>query len=169
MAGFIPANVGVEDMALGGGRIIGEGCHFIDLIAYLCNSSVDKIIMSSLGNDADVSTDNASLLLKMANGSNGVINYFSNGSKSYQKERIEIFSQNRTIIIDNFRKSAYFGFKKSKLSTAQDKGHYNQFNDFLTVIKSGGKELIPAASIFNTSKAAIKALASLEKGSWEKV
>ncbi|MFZ4543211.1 MAG: bi-domain-containing oxidoreductase [Saprospiraceae bacterium] len=165
-AGFIPANAWVHDMKVGGGRIIGEACHLIDLITYLTGSLVESVVMNALGTNPDASTDNASILLKYKNGSTGVINYFANGSKAYSKERFEIYSQNRTIIVDNFRKSTYFGFSKSGKSGAQDKGHEQQFSQYLDSLKNGGNAIIPFDKIMNTSKAAIAAVESLKEGKW---
>ncbi len=118
-AGFIPANSWVHDRAVGGGRILGEACHFIDLITYLTGSLVTGVCMNAMGQHPTETTDNASLLLRYANGSTGVINYFSNGSKSYSKERVEAYSQERTLILDNFRSLTGYGFKGfSKLKTS---------------------------------------------------
>lgn len=165
-AGFIPADMWVHDMQSGGGRIIGEACHFIDLITFLTGSLVESVVMNALGTHAAVNTDNASILLRYQNGSTGVINYFSNGSKAYSKERIEIYSQNRTIVVDNFRKSEYFGFKSSGMKRTQDKGHFEQFRIFIENLKNGGPATIPYDQIMNTSKAAIAAVESLKEGRW---
>jgi hypothetical protein len=78
-AGFIPSKVWIQDMEVGGGRIIGEACHFIDLITYLTESKVKSVCMNSLGTQPEENTDNASILLKYENGTNAVINYFANG------------------------------------------------------------------------------------------
>src|SRR5690606_13070762 len=127
-AGHIPPSVWVHDMKVGGGRIIGEACHFIDLITYLTGSKVKSVCMNAMGVNPEENTDNVSILLKYENGSTGVINYFANGSKAYSKERVEVFSQERTLIMDNFRKTEGFGTKGfSKLKTALDKGHKSQF------------------------------------------
>ena len=168
-AGFIPANSWVHDLKIGGGRIIGEACHLIDLITYFTGSLVESVTMTSMGVNADENTDNASILLKYKNGSLGVINYFANGSKAYSKERVEIYSQNRTIVIDNFRKSTYFGFKKSGLSKSQDKGHEEQFKRFITCLTQGGPAIIPFEEIINTSKAALGAVESLKTGQAYKI
>ncbi len=165
-AGFIPPEVWVHDMQSGGGRIIGEACHFIDLITYLTGSLVESVIMNALGPNPAENTDNASILLRYKNGSTGVINYFSNGSKAYSKERIEIYSQNRTIVIDNFRKSQYFGFKSSGMKKPQDKGHFEQFRIFIENLKNGGAATIPYEEIMNTSRATIGAIVSLKEGRW---
>ena len=107
-AGSIPKEMWVHDMEVGGGRIIGEACHFIDLCSYLANSSIVSVCMNALGENPQENTDNASIILRYANGSNAVINYFSNGSKSYAKERIEVYSNERVFVIDNWRKLTAF-------------------------------------------------------------
>ncbi len=132
-AGFIPENVWVHDMEVGGGRIIGEACHYIDLLSYLTGCKVTSVCLNSMGNHAKENTDNASILLKFENGSNGVINYFANGSKSYSKERLEVYSQERTLIMDNFRTTKGYGFKGfSKLKTKMNKGHLSQFENYIS-------------------------------------
>jgi len=168
-AGFIPDNSWVHDMESGGGRIIGEACHYIDLISFLTGSHVEKVIMNAMGNSAAANTDNASILLKYKNGSSGVINYFSNGSKSYPKEKIEIYSQQKNILIDNFRSAEFFGYSKSKMKKTQDKGHKEQFTQWNELLKNGGKSLIPFDEIYNTSRAAILAVESLKTGMWMEV
>lgn len=166
-AGNIPANVWVHDMLVGGGRIIGEACHFIDLITYLTGSKVKAVCMNAMGINPEENTDNASILLKYENGSTGVINYFSNGSKAYSKERVEVYSQERTLIMDNFRTTNGYGFKGfSKLKTALDKGHKNQFHKLISQSKSGGNPLIPFDEIVNTTQASFAAIESLQKGQW---
>ncbi|TAM97757.1 MAG: dehydrogenase [Chitinophagaceae bacterium] len=166
-AGFIPANVWVHDMQVGGGRIIGEACHFIDLITYFTGSRVKAVCMNAMGQNPEENTDNASILLKYENGSIGVINYFSNGSKAYPKERIEIYSQERTAVIDNFRLTEGFGFKGfSKLKTKLDKGHKEQFRLLAERIKNGGEALIPFDEIINTTEASFAAIESLKCGGW---
>jgi predicted dehydrogenase len=96
-----------------------------------------------------------------------VINYFANGSKSYSKERLEVFSQQRVLIMDNWRKLKGYGFKgfKSK-STSQDKGHANQFSLLAERIQQGGEPLIPFEEIINTTKASFAAIESLKQGKW---
>ena len=171
-AGEISANHWTQDMSIGGGRIIGEACHFIDLITYLSGSLVDSVIMNSTGENPQVNTDSATILLKYQNGSTGVINYFSNGNKGYSKERIEVYSQGRTMIIDNFKKSKYYGLKSSGISgifKSQDKGHHEQFRLFLERLQNGGEAIIPFEEIINTSRASICAIESLKLGGWVKV
>lgn len=166
-AGFIPNNVWVHDMKVGGGRIIGEACHFIDLITFLTGSKVKAVCMNAMGVHPEENTDNASILLKYENGSTGVINYFANGSKAYSKERLEVYSQERTLVMDNFRKTEGFGTKGfSKLKTALDKGHKNQFELLINRTKEGGSPLIPFDEIINTTKASFAAIESLKSNAW---
>ena len=166
-AGFIPPEVWVHDLKAGGGRIIGEACHFIDLCTYLTGSKVVEVCMNAMGPDAQVNTDNASILLKYYNGSNAVINYFSNGSKTYSKERIEVHQQNSTLVLDNWRKLTGFGVRsfKSKKSK-QDKGHFNQFKQLLESVEKASGPTIPWEEVLNTSKATLGAVDSLIEGKW---
>ena len=166
-AGFIPKDVWVHDMQVGGGRIIGEACHYIDLCSYLSGSKVVSVCMNAMGKNPEENTDNASILLKYENGSTSVINYFANGSKSYSKERVEVYSQERTMVMDNWRKVNFYGFRGAKNSSGkQDKGHFNQFQKLIEQHKKGGEPIIPFDSIVNTTKASFAAIASLKEGKW---
>ncbi|MDY7394195.1 bi-domain-containing oxidoreductase [Aureibaculum sp. 2210JD6-5] len=165
-AGFIPKEVWVHDMEVGGGRIIGEACHYIDLCTYFAGSKVIAVCMNAMGTNPDESTDNASILLKYENGTNAVVNYFANGSKSYVKERLEVYSQERTMIMDNWRKLKTYGFKGGNSKSKQDKGHFNQFEALINQQKSGSDPIIPFDIIINTTKASFAAIESLKQGKW---
>lgn len=166
-AGMIPATIWVHDIKVGGGRIVGEACHFIDLISYLASSKVKSVCMSSMGLNPKENTDNATILLKYENGSNGVINYFANGSKAYSKERVEVYHEGRTLIMDNWRKLTGFGFKNfSSKTSSQDKGHQNQFNLLIESIQKGGNSIIQMDDLVNTTKASFAAIESLKSGTW---
>jgi len=166
-AGFIPANYWVQDLLVGGGRIIGEACHYLDLCVFLTGSEIKSVCMNALGNNPQDNTDNASIMVKFVNGSNAVINYFSNGAKSYSKERIEVYSRGRVFITDNFRLTTGFkakGFKNIK--TRIDKGHKNQFHELIKRIKVGGEPLIPFKEIINVTLASFAAIQSLKENRW---
>jgi predicted dehydrogenase len=157
--GFIPATHWTQHMAVGGGRIIGEACHFIDLVSYLTGSEITHVMASALGNHPTENADNVTIVLKCKNGSQGVVNYFSNGHKAYSKERIEVYSQGRILILDNFRKMEGFGFKGfSTMSGKQDKGHKNQFDRYIRFLKEGGEPVIPFSQIINSTKASFAAV-----------
>ena len=166
-AGFIPKDVWVHDMEIGGGRIIGEACHYIDLCTYLTGSKVVSVCMNAMGLNPEENTDNTSILLKYENGSNAVINYFANGSKSYSKERVEVYSQERTLIMDNWRTLKGYGFKGfTSAKSPQDKGHFNQFQALVNQQKNGGESIIPFIEIVNTTRASFAAIESLKEGKW---
>ena len=165
-AGAIPADHWVQDMEIGGGRIIGEACHYIDLISFLAGSEVTSVVMNAQGVNPQSNTDNASILLRYKNGSQGVINYFSNGNKGYVKERIEIYDQEKNMVIDNFRKMSFYGYKLKDKKLTQDKGHNEQFKRWNEMINEGGKAMIPFKSIMNTSKAALACIDSLVNSTW---
>ncbi len=165
-AGFVPGESWVQDMEVGGGRIIGEACHYIDLITFLTGCQVKSVCMNTMG-EPNENTDNATILLRYDNGSNGVINYFSNGNKAYPKERVEVFVEGKILILDNFRVLKGYGFKGfSTLKTKLDKGHRTQFTSFIDNVKTGGAELIPFADLVNTTQASFAAIESMKKNSW---
>lgn len=172
-AGFIPPEVWVHDMESGGGRIIGEACHYVDLITYLTGSKVVEVRMEAMGMEPSINTDNASIHLKYRNGSLGVINYFANGHKSYSKERVELYYQGKNLILDNFRRLDGYGFggglSSKILSTKQDKGHHKQFELLTKRWKEGGEPLIPFDEIVNTTRATLAAIESLQSGKAIKV
>jgi predicted dehydrogenase len=166
-AGFIPPEVWVHDLAIGGGRIIGEACHFIDICSFLSGSQVTAVCMNALGSNPAEHTDNVSILLKYENGSNAVINYFANGSKAYSKERIEVFSQERTLILDNWKKLTGYGFKGfATMISRQDKGHTAQFALLNERVQHGGAALIPFESIVNTTRASFACIESMKRKAW---
>lgn len=165
-AGSIPSDHWTQDLDIGGGRIIGEACHFIDLITYLTGSLVESVVMNALGTNPKANTDNATLLLRYQNGAQGTIHYFSNGHPSFPKEKIDIYHQGKIISINNFRKMEFFGYKKSKFKKRQDKGHQQQFALWVERLKAGGEALIPWSEIENTTLAGFAALQSLKENSW---
>lgn len=166
-AGFIPKDVWVHDMEIGGGRILGEACHFIDLCSYLAGSKVVSVCMNAMGENPEENTDNASILLRYENGTNAIINYFANGSKSYDKERVEVFSQERVLILENWRKLKGYGVKGfSSKSGSLDKGQKAEFSMLNERIQNGGEPLIPFDSIVNTTKASFAAIQSLKERKW---
>lgn len=166
-AGAIPPEMWVHDMQVGGGRILGEACHFIDLCSFLAGSKVVAVCMNALGVNPKENTDNASILLKYKNGSNAVINYFANGSKAYAKERIEVFSQERVFVIDNWRRLEGYGVKGFRKMTGKlDKGQKNMFATLVERSTQGGEALIPFDSLVNTTLAGLAAIRSLKEKQW---
>ncbi len=166
-AGFIPVEHWVHDPEVGGGRIAGEACHYLDLLVYLSGSKIISICMSALGDDPSPANDNAMMLMRFANGDQGAIHYLSNGHRGYSKERLEIHSAGKTIVMDNYRKTRAFGFKGfSGLKTKIDKGHKNQFKALIDRAENGGDALIPFDEIVNVARATFAVLESLRSRRW---
>jgi len=161
-AGYIPADHWVQDPKCGGGRIIGEACHFIDLLSYLADSPVTTVSAAMVGGNATVRTDKMSIVLSFADGSVGTINYFANGSRSYPEEVLEVFSDGNVLRVENFRVTRGYGFgwfKKFK-TFRQDKGHKNEIAAFIHRVITGGESLIPFQQMSNVTEATFAAVQS---------
>ena len=171
-AGSVAADSWVHDRAVGGGRLLGEGCHFVDLITFLTGSRVISVCLNAMGRNSTEIIDCASLLLRYENGATGVVNYFANGSKVYAKERVEVYSQGRTLVSDNFRKLIGYGFRGfSSLSGRQDKGHAEQMKRLIVRVRTGQTDelndaLIPFADLVNTTQTMLASLDSLRENRW---
>jgi predicted dehydrogenase/threonine dehydrogenase-like Zn-dependent dehydrogenase len=164
--GEIPPDHWIQDPVRGGGRIIGEACHFIDLLSHLAGSAVSKVSAIMVGEGPAVRQDKVSIVLGFADGSIGTVNYFSNGSKNYPKETLEVFSDGRVLKLENFRKTTgwgFQGFKKFK-TLRQDKGHYAQMAAFIERVSAGGPPLIPFDQLENVARASLAAVESAEMG-----
>ena len=164
-AGAIPAEHWTQDNEVGGGRIIGEACHFIDLMRFLAGSEIVSVQARRMGdNDFDIiSEDKAAITLGFADGSFGTIHYFANGAASFPKERVEVFVAGRVLQLDNFRKLIGFGwpgFSKMNL-WRQDKGQNACAKAFLQAIEQGGATPIPAEEIFEVARVTIDAALQL--------
>jgi predicted dehydrogenase/threonine dehydrogenase-like Zn-dependent dehydrogenase len=154
-AGFVSEDHWTQDKLFGGGRIVGEACHFIDLLRYLANS---KISESSITYLETKTNDTATIVLKFENGSIGTIHYFSNGDKSFPKEKLDIFVEGKILQLDNFRKLKGFGWKNFKKmnSWKQDKGQIQCTKNFVKSIKECEESGIPIDEIFEVSKTVIE-------------
>jgi predicted dehydrogenase/threonine dehydrogenase-like Zn-dependent dehydrogenase len=158
-AGAIPPDHWTQDPAVGGGRIIGEGCHFIDLARHLAGSPISGFQASSLGasRGAGVTEDKASIILNFEDGSMATILYLANGDKSFPKERVEVFAAGRILQLDNFRKLTAFGwpgFRAEKL-WRQDKGQRACAAEFVRAVESGGPSPIPLDELLEVSRVTI--------------
>lgn len=165
-AGDIPANHWVHDKQLGGGRIIGEACHFIDLASFFAGSPIISVNSMQMGGDVLIPDDKMSINVSMADGSVGNICYFANGSKSYPKELIRIFSDNRVLEIVNFRTTIGYGFNRfKKLKTSrQEKGHTQQFSEVHRTLTGESNDTFDYSSYLNTTLASIAAVESAATG-----
>lgn len=158
-AGAIPADHWTQDMEVGGGRIIGEACHFIDLLRFLAGAPIAGWHRSGM----DTATgDTVTLNLTFEDGSLGTVHYFANGSKSFPKERLEVFASGRVLQMDNFRTLTGFGwpgFKKMRL-WRQDKGQKACAAAFVRAVAEGGTP-IPVEEIFEVTRVTLMLAASL--------
>jgi len=154
-AGMIPADHWAQDAEVGGGRIIGEACHFIDLLRFLAGGETvkyDGAVMQSPGGDT------ASINLSFADGSIGTVPYFANGNKRLPKERLEVFCGGKILQLDNFkvlRGYGWKGFKKMKL-WRQDKGHENEIRLFIDAVTNGGTAPIGFEEIVEVTRVTLE-------------
>ena len=161
-AGYIPPEHWVQDPVVGGGRIIGEGCHFFDLMVHLTQSRIKTVASMMVGRGVAVCEDKMSMILGFEDGSVGTVNYFANGSKKYPKETLEVFSEGRVARLENFRRISGYGFKNfRKFKTSrQDKGHRAEFAAFVDIVTNGGDPLIPLDHLVNVTRASFAAVES---------
>jgi predicted dehydrogenase/threonine dehydrogenase-like Zn-dependent dehydrogenase len=159
-AGAIPANHWTQDNDIGGGRIIGEACHFVDLMRFLVGHPIVSVQACRMGDSgaAAVTEDKSSIILRFSDGSFGTIHYLANGPASFPKERVEVFAAGRVLQLDNFRKLKGFGwpgFRKMNL-WRQDKGQNACAAAFLRSIEDGTEAPIPAIELFEVAKITIE-------------
>lgn len=159
-AGEIPAHHWTHNPSIGGGRIIGEACHHIDLMRFLAGSTITSVQARRMGiNDAEaVVEDKASITLGFADGSFGTIHYFANGAASFGKERIEVFAAGRTLQLINFRKLVAFNWPgfRNKTSLRQDKGQRDCVKAFVTAVELGLESPIPSGDLFEVAHVALE-------------
>jgi len=159
-AGDIPSDHWTQDPAVGGGRIIGEACHYIDLMRYLADSEITDFTATKMGDvpSVAVTEDKASITLTFADGSFGTILYLANGGKVFPKERIEVFANDAVLQLDNFKILRSFGWPgfKGKRSFRQDKGQGACAAAFIKAIEQGAPTPIPAEEIFEVSRISVE-------------
>ncbi len=171
-AGVIPKDIWIQDRTIGGGRIIGEVCHFIDTCSYLTESDVVSVFATTVQKDDQSipDEDNVNIVLNYANGSTATIAYYAYGDNSMPKEYIEAFTNGVSITMNDFRELVvYSGGKKEKVKSAnQDKGFKAEYQAFKASVQSG-TPAISFESIYNTTKTTLKILESIRSGNVEKV
>ena len=165
-AGAIPADHWTQDKAVGGGRIVGEGCHFIDLLRHLAGVPVVSWHAEALGRHPalPVTDDKATVTLRFADGSIGTLHYLANGDKGFPKERLEVFCAGRVLQLDNFRKLRGWGWKgfRSMNLCRQDKGQAACASAFVHAVGQGNGCPIPLAEILEVSRLSIDVQRALE-------
>jgi len=163
-AGEVPASDWTQDPKIGGGRIIGEGCHFVDLLYYLTGSQAVSVCSTKMGSAPGVfvADDKMSFTIKFESGSFGTVHYLANGAKSFPKERIEVFCEGRILQLDNFqvlRAYDWPGFKKMSL-WRQDKGHAECIKRFVDAIRVRGEAPIPFGEIIAITRTTFEVVKS---------
>ena len=167
-AGVIPGDSWVHDPHSGGGRIVGEGCHFIDLLRFLAGSSITSCHAVPLGRAGglQITEDKTSITLTFANGSVGTVHYLGNGSKAFPKERLEVFAAGRVLQLGDFKTLqawSWPGFRKLNLRK-QDKGHAAAISAFVAALAEGASAPIPFDELVEVSRVSIAAADLVRSG-----
>lgn len=167
-AGQVPMNHWAQNPEEGGGRILGEGCHWIDLMMFLARAPVVAVHASQVGDapGQDTPTDKTSITLRFGDGSIGTLHYFANGHRSYAKEKLDVFSEGRILSLDNFRLlrgHGFAGFRAHKLMR-KDKGHRAMVARFIDAIAKGGPPPMPLDGIYNVTEASFAAVEAAASG-----
>ncbi|MCP9892070.1 bi-domain-containing oxidoreductase [Cyanobium sp. Aljojuca 7D2] len=158
-AGAIPADHWTQDPAAGGGRLLGEACHFVDLLRHLAASPIEDLQLIN-ATDRKPCPDTFSLQLRFADGSIGTVHYFANGSKAFPKERLEVFAAGKVLQLDNYRKLKAWGIPgfRTRRRLSQDKGQVACCKAFLAAIEAGGPAPIAAAELFEVQRWLLRAV-----------
>ncbi len=155
-AGAIPEKHWTQHRAVGGGRIVGEACHFIDLARFLVGHPITSSTAFPVqGGDGRLG-DCATLQLNFEDGSTASIHYLANGHKDFPKERIEVFAGGKIYTCDNFRYSREIGGRRKLKTSAQDKGHRTELENFISAIRNGGNWPIPFSELMEVSDHSIR-------------
>ena len=152
-AGYLPLNHWTQDPNLGGGRIIGEACHFIDLISFLVGAPPVSVAAHALPDQGKYREDNVSMTFTFPDGSIGVVDYLANGDKSYPKERLEVFCEGSIAVLDDYVSLTTIKDGKKKVeSGAQDKGWKNEMTAFARSIREGTEPPIPYEQLIGVTR-----------------
>jgi polar amino acid transport system substrate-binding protein len=164
-AGRIPKKHWTQNTQEGGGRIVGEVCHFIDLMQYLTGALPVSVFAESIGAKSGkiVDADSVFITLRFADGSNGTVAYLSEGDKGLAKERVEIFGAGRVFVLDDYRRATLYkdGREEQVTLKTQDKGQQNQVREICANVLSGGPPLISLDELAATSRTTFRVLDSL--------
>ncbi len=162
-AGYIPASSWIHEPDQGGGRIIGEGCHFIDFLTFLVGAVPRSVSAHALPDGGKYRQDNVSMTFTFPDGSVGVVDYLANGDKSFPKERLEVFCNGRIAVLDDFHRLELIqdGRRKS-LTQAQDKGWRNEWQAFLAALRQGSVPPIPYEHLVGVTRASLAVMESLK-------
>ena len=161
-AGAIPLNHWTQDPEIGGGRIIGEGCHFVDFITFLVGAPPVSVTAHALPDNGKYHEDNVSMTFTFPDGSIGIVDYLANGDKSFPKERVEVFCDRQVAVLDDFISlQTVKGGKKKDVKSAQNKGWVDEWKVFANAIREGVEPPIPYEHLIGVTKATFAAVESL--------
>ncbi len=166
-AGFLPLDHWLHDPEQGGGRIIGEACHFVDFLTYLIGSPPTSVQAQSLPNLGRYHQDNVVMTFTFPDGSLGTVSYLANGDKTFPKEWVEVFVGGRIAILTDFRSLELIDHGKRNVERSrlrQDKGHQAEWETFSAALKSGGPPPIPYKHLFGVTTATFAAMEALRTG-----
>jgi predicted dehydrogenase/threonine dehydrogenase-like Zn-dependent dehydrogenase len=163
-AGYLPLNHWLHDPAQGGGRVIGESCHFVDFLASLAGAAPVSVSAHALPDNGRYHQDNLSMTFTFPDGSVGVLDYLANGDKSFPKERLEVFCGGRVAVLDDFRslEMVYAG-RRRLVRKAQDKGWHAEWLAFSEAIRTGGLPPIPYGQLAGVTQATFAVLESIRQ------
>lgn len=164
-AGAISSDHWTQNPVIGGGRIIGEACHFIDLLRFLVDAPIRGHQSISIGRSSatNVTEDKASIMLQFEDGSIGTILYVANGHKSFPKERLEVFTGGKILQLDNFRKLRSYGWPGCNNTGLwqQNKGQKECVAAFVRAVSQGEEAPIPFEQLLEVSRVTIEIAESL--------
>ena len=148
-----------NDLEIGGGRLISEACHFVDLLRHLNGNKIKNLSVKSLSHISNQVSETYTITIEFNDGSMGTIHYLADGHNSFPKERLEVFAENSIIQLDNFRKLSYWNSNGLKVKRSkQDKGHNQCIKEFLDSIKKGKQSPIPINEIFEVQNYLINSI-----------
>jgi predicted dehydrogenase len=162
-AGYIPLNHWTQDPLQGGGRIIGEGCHFVDFLTFLAGAAPVSVCAHALPDGGRYREDNVTMTFTFPDGSLGVVDYLADGDKAFPKERVEVFCGGRIAVLDDFRslETVRDGRRRRvKSALRQDKGHLAEMQALVEAVRSG-EPPIPYEQLIGVTRATFAAVESL--------
>ncbi len=166
-AGYLPLTHWTHDLTQGGGRIIGEGCHFIDFLSFLAGSAPLAVTTQGLPDAGRYREDNLVMTFTFPDGSFGTVTYLANGDKAYPKERVEVFAGGRVAVLDDFRSLELVqNGRRRKIQSRlrQDKGHQAEWEAFSRAVSSADVPPIPYEQLIGVTRASFAAVQSLRSG-----
>lgn len=166
-AGYLPLNHWTQDLEQGGGRIIGEACHFVDFITFLAGAAPIAVSANGLPDGGRYREDNVTMAFTFPDGSLGVVSYLANGDKAFPKERVEVFASGRVAVLDDFRSLELVAGGRHQVQRSrlrQDKGHAAEWVAFASALRAGGPPPIPYEQLLGVTRSTFAAVEALRSG-----